>query len=154
MRELKAAIVVLIAILAITMIIIDYQDSNTVTVDPVPTPTRFKPDTFKPLEKSVILVPTETATTAPTATDAPTATNTPTQVPTPLPTVTAVPTVPPVPTVACVIKGNVAFDDGEKIYHVPGGEYYDATVINSNYGERWFCSESEAQAAGWRRSYK
>lgn len=51
-----------------------------------------------------------------------------------------------------VIKGNVSFDTGEQIYHVPGGRYYDSTVINENYGERWFCTEADAQAAGWRRS--
>jgi hypothetical protein len=53
---------------------------------------------------------------------------------------------------SCAIKGNVGFDTGEKIYHVPGQEYYDATVIDAAYGERWFCSEAEAQAAGWRRA--
>lgn len=53
---------------------------------------------------------------------------------------------------ACVIKGNVSFDSGERIYHVPGQEYYDATVINEDFGERWFCSEEEAVAAGWRKS--
>jgi hypothetical protein len=50
------------------------------------------------------------------------------------------------------IKGNVSYNSGQRIYHVPGGEYYAATTINPTYGERWFCSEAEAQAAGWRRS--
>lgn len=50
------------------------------------------------------------------------------------------------------IKGNVSFDDGERIYHVPGQEYYDETKINPRYGERWFCTEAEARAAGWRKS--
>jgi hypothetical protein len=55
----------------------------------------------------------------------------------------------------CNIKGNISYNTGEKIYHVPGDPTYDATVINPNYGERWFCSEAEAeaQAAGWRRAY-
>ena len=52
----------------------------------------------------------------------------------------------------CNIKGNISIRTGERIYHVPGGEYYDATVINPAKGERWFCSEEEAQAAGWRKS--
>jgi hypothetical protein len=52
----------------------------------------------------------------------------------------------------CEIKGNVAFDDGEKIYHVPGGKYYAATVINTSYGERWFCTEQDAVNNGWRKS--
>lgn len=59
-----------------------------------------------------------------------------------------------VPPAGCRIKGNVSFTTAEKIYHVPGGEFYDATEINPSYGERWFCSEDEARAAGWRRSYR
>ncbi len=50
------------------------------------------------------------------------------------------------------IKGNVSWRTGEKIYHVPGGEFYDATVIDEARGERLFCTEAEALAAGWRRS--
>jgi len=51
-----------------------------------------------------------------------------------------------------LIKGNISKDTGEKIYHVPGGEFYDKTVIDESAGERWFCTEQEAVAAGWRRS--
>ena len=51
----------------------------------------------------------------------------------------------------CTIKGNVSAS-GKRIYHVPGQSYYDATVVSERKGERWFCSESEAQAAGWRRA--
>jgi micrococcal nuclease len=50
------------------------------------------------------------------------------------------------------IKGNISQTTGEKIYHVPGGEFYDATVIDEAAGERWFCTEQDAVAAGWRRS--
>ena len=50
------------------------------------------------------------------------------------------------------IKGNTSYDTGEKIYHFPGCEYYQQTVINTDYGERWFSSEAEAQAAGWRKA--
>ena len=52
----------------------------------------------------------------------------------------------------CVIKGNISRYGGSKIYHVPGQKYYDSTVIIETEGERWFCSEAEAQAAGWRKS--
>jgi micrococcal nuclease len=55
------------------------------------------------------------------------------------------------PPAGCRIKGNIN-SRGEKIYHVPGGRYYDQTVIDPEQGERWFCSEAEAVAAGWRRS--
>jgi len=51
-----------------------------------------------------------------------------------------------------VIKGNISQSTGEKIYHVPGGEFYDKTAIDEAAGERWFCTEQEAVAAGWRRS--
>lgn len=51
----------------------------------------------------------------------------------------------------CNIKGNVS-TRGERIYHVPGQKYYDETRISASHGERWFCSEDEARAAGWRRS--
>ena len=52
---------------------------------------------------------------------------------------------------ACSIKGNIA-RDGERIYHVLGGRYYEATVIDQARGEKWFCTEADAMAAGWRRS--
>ncbi|MGR3376971.1 thermonuclease family protein [Salipiger abyssi] len=51
----------------------------------------------------------------------------------------------------CVIKGNIS-RDGKRIYHMPGQTYYEATRINPARGERWFCSEAEARAAGWRRA--
>jgi hypothetical protein len=54
----------------------------------------------------------------------------------------------------CDIKGNIAYDSGEPIYHVPGQKYYAAATINPTYGERWFCTEAEAQAAGWRKAYR
>jgi len=53
-----------------------------------------------------------------------------------------------------LIKGNIAFESGEKIYHVKGQTYYEDTKIDREYGERWFCSEQEAINAGWRKSYE
>jgi len=55
------------------------------------------------------------------------------------------------PPPGCAIKGNIN-SQGERIYHVPGGQYYDKTTIDPANGERWFCSEEEAQANGWRKS--
>ncbi len=49
----------------------------------------------------------------------------------------------------CVIKGNIST---EKIYHLPGCGSYDKTVIDESKGERWFCTEEEAVAAGWRKA--
>ena len=51
----------------------------------------------------------------------------------------------------CTIKGNVSAD-GEKIYHVAGQQYYSRTVIDESAGERWFCTEVEAEDAGWRKA--
>jgi hypothetical protein len=53
---------------------------------------------------------------------------------------------------ACDIKGNISINSRERIFHVRGQEYYDATIIRPEYGERWFCSEAEARAAGWRKA--
>ena len=46
---------------------------------------------------------------------------------------------------ACVIKGNIGRNG--KIYHMPGQKYY-----NKTNPEVMFCSEAEAQSAGFRRS--
>ena len=51
----------------------------------------------------------------------------------------------------CPIKGNIS-RGGERIYHVPGGQYYKRTKIDPSKGERWFCADDEAAAAGWRPS--
>jgi micrococcal nuclease len=46
----------------------------------------------------------------------------------------------------CVIKGNIN-SNGEKIYHVPSGQYYERTKA-----EKIFCTEKEAIQAGFRKS--
>ena len=51
----------------------------------------------------------------------------------------------------CRIKGNIN-KRGERIYHVPGGAFYESTRVEPAKGELWFCSEREARAAGWRKS--
>jgi hypothetical protein len=55
------------------------------------------------------------------------------------------------PEPGCEIKGNINAE-GVKIYHVKTGAFYSQTVINPNHGERWFCTEQEAVANGWRKS--
>lgn len=52
---------------------------------------------------------------------------------------------------SCRVKGNISIS-GQRIYHVPGQEYYGETRIDARHGERWFCSELEAREAGWRRA--
>ena len=51
----------------------------------------------------------------------------------------------------CRIKGNIS-RKGMRIYHVPGRASYARTRIDTAKGERWFCSEAQARAAGWRRA--
>lgn len=48
----------------------------------------------------------------------------------------------------CLIKGNIS--SSGKIYHTPASPWYSRTKINEAKGERWFCTEEEALAAGWR----
>jgi hypothetical protein len=60
----------------------------------------------------------------------------------------SVPLVPPASSSNCRIKGNIS--ESGRIYHLPGSEWYERTQINPAKGERWFCSEAEAKAAGWR----
>ncbi len=51
------------------------------------------------------------------------------------------------------IKGNIN-SEGEKIYHIPSGQFYDKTIIDRSAGERCFISEKRAIYSGWRASSK
>lgn len=66
------------------------------------------------------------------------------------PTTTFTPSPIPSPNAACTIKGNIS--SGGKIYHLPDCDSYAKTKINEVQGERWFCTETEAVAAGWRKA--
>ena len=48
----------------------------------------------------------------------------------------------------CAIKGNVS--NNGRIYHMPWSPWYDRVSIDETRSERCFCSEADAQAAGWR----
>jgi endonuclease YncB( thermonuclease family) len=48
----------------------------------------------------------------------------------------------------CAIKGNVTKNG--RIYHMPWSPWYAQIKIEPAKGKRWFCSEAEALAAGWR----
>jgi len=63
----------------------------------------------------------------------------------------AVPLLMPSTAQTCFIKGNIN-SKSEKIYHLPEQRYYAQTVIDPAKGERMFCTEEEAIAAGWRKS--
>lgn len=48
----------------------------------------------------------------------------------------------------CAIKGNVSRQGN--IYHMPWSPWYGKVKMDGAPGKRWFCSEAEAVAAGWR----
>ena len=48
----------------------------------------------------------------------------------------------------CAIKGNVTANG--RIYHLPWSPWYGKVKMDGDRGKRWFCSEAEALAAGWR----
>lgn len=48
----------------------------------------------------------------------------------------------------CAIKGNVS--ENGKVYHLPWNKSYAKTKVDLKRGERWFCDEKQALAAGWR----
>ncbi|WP_442754253.1 phospholipase D-like domain-containing protein [Methylocystis sp. JAN1] len=51
----------------------------------------------------------------------------------------------------CLIKGNVS-RNGERIYHVPGDRTYERVRMDKGRDKRWFCTEEQAVAAGWRKA--
>jgi hypothetical protein len=52
----------------------------------------------------------------------------------------------------CNIKGNIDFQTYEKFYHLPGCKHYGQTSLNLAYGDKWFCLEKEARAAGFQKA--
>ena len=48
----------------------------------------------------------------------------------------------------CPIKGAI-HPSGARIFYPPRSRVYDRIKIDSEKGERWFCSEEEALEAGW-----
>lgn len=53
------------------------------------------------------------------------------------------------PDPSCDIKGNVN-SHGERIYHTTSSRSYNVTKVKLEEGDRWFCTEAEAEAAGFR----
>ncbi|KKQ34526.1 MAG: Micrococcal nuclease-like protein nuclease [Candidatus Nomurabacteria bacterium GW2011_GWB1_37_5] len=51
----------------------------------------------------------------------------------------------------CNIKGNISSND-DKIFHLQNCPYYSRTKIDLGRGEKYFCTETEALAAGWRKA--
>lgn len=51
----------------------------------------------------------------------------------------------------CVIKGNLRDRPVIKTYHFPGCGQYNHTLVELSRGDRWFCTEKEALAAGFKK---
>ena len=137
------------------------QSPPTATIQKTSVPTRTQA-VATPSEVSVAsttqLPPTATAQDTATATQSVTIT-TPTDNPTEFasatftsePNQSACPLGCTEPPAGCDIKGNIN-NEGVKIYHVFGQDFYDKTIIDPEKGERWFCTSDEAIANGWRAS--
>lgn len=69
---------------------------------------------------------------------------------TPLP-VPALPTVTPDLSPCDYVKGNID-RQGRKLYHLPGTANYDQVVIDEAAGEKVFCTEAQAQEAGFMKA--
>jgi len=52
----------------------------------------------------------------------------------------------------CVIKGNIDKSTKTRIYYLPDCAQYKFTIVEKDLGEAWFCTEKEAQAAGYVKS--
>lgn len=57
---------------------------------------------------------------------------------------------PTPPSAKCNIKGNIDKGTGEKFYHLPFCRHYNQIVLDLDIGEKFFCSETEAQEAGFK----
>lgn len=108
-----------------------------------PTPTLPPPPTATPVPPTVTPVPPTATPVPPTATSAP---PTSTRVP---PTPTATPSAKLAPSPGCEIKGIVQAN-GDKVYYRPGWQGYERLVVDVKAGGRWFCSENDARANGFR----
>jgi hypothetical protein len=56
------------------------------------------------------------------------------------------------PKAGCNIKGNISWNNDKRLYHLPGMKDYLITKISPEKGERWFCTEPEAIANGWKKA--
>lgn len=52
----------------------------------------------------------------------------------------------------CLIKGNISRADNKRTYHFPGCSGYQQARVEKDLGESWFCTEKEAQKAGYEKS--
>lgn len=117
---------------------------GTTVPTPTPRPTPLATATAAPTQRASTLTVAPTRSPTPAAVAQPTATRRAAGFACPGGCTTQ-------PDPSCAIKGNIN-DEKQKIYHVPGGGSYTVTKINITEGDRWFCTEDEARAAGFRRA--
>jgi len=58
----------------------------------------------------------------------------------------------PIENPECVIKGNISTENPTKFYFLPNCAPYAQIKIDAERGERYFCSEKEAEEAGFTKS--
>lgn len=54
----------------------------------------------------------------------------------------------------CNIKGNIGETKRDRYYFTPSCPNYTQTVVWTSFGDKWFCSEKEAENAGFVRGTK
>jgi micrococcal nuclease len=52
----------------------------------------------------------------------------------------------------CLIKGNISQHESGLVYYLPDCDNYKTTKIDPARGEKYFCTEKEAQEAGFRKA--
>lgn len=52
----------------------------------------------------------------------------------------------------CNIKGNIDKATDTRLYFYPGCAQYEFTIVEKDLGEDWFCTEKEAQKAGFEKA--
>ena len=52
----------------------------------------------------------------------------------------------------CIIKGNIDESSRKKFYHSPDCLHYEEAIINTALGEKWFCSQEEAEKSGFAKA--
>ncbi len=50
----------------------------------------------------------------------------------------------------CTIKGNMT--DGAGVYYLPTCPYYHQVIVDTSYGDQWFCTAKDAESAGFIKS--
>lgn len=52
----------------------------------------------------------------------------------------------------CKIKGNLDKNSTKRLYYLPNCAQYKFTIVEKDLGEDWFCTEKEAQKAGFTKA--